>query len=283
MTVPLPAAAPRRLKDLTPPEVAAHLRADPRLLIPVGTVWAPAPDLPFGAGTVLVDRLADDLSGAFGVLRAPTVEYGVNPPSRPAGTNPQGSASLRKKTLHRLLNDLLASWEGCGVAECVLLTAHRYDPHQEALATVIPASARVRVVDVFAVDLRDLLPYDVLDATGTDLPRRADGPTALAWTASALRAMLRHLAPELLRGARLRGAGDASSAEATLGYAAAHARFRERVPVLPERSGRRAGDPLPPPPETPEQEAERGARLYARLYARIADRVLGARAGEAEI
>jgi creatinine amidohydrolase len=270
------------LKDLTPPEVSAHLAADPRLLIPVGTVWAPADDLPFGAGTVLVDRLADDLSGAFGVLRAPTVEYGVNPPARPSGTSPKGSASLRKKTLHRVLNDLLASWEGCGVDECVLLTAHRFDPHQEALATVIPARARVRVVDVFAVDLRDLLPYDVLDATGTDLPRRADGPTALAWTASALRAMLRHLAPELLRGQRVRGP-EPGGAEATLGYAAAHARFRRRRATPAERPSLRAGDPLPPLPETAEQEAERGARLYARLYARIADRVLGARAGEAEI
>lgn len=279
MTVPLPAAAPRRLKDLTPAAVSALLERDPRLLVPVGTSWPPAPDLPFGAGTHLVERLADELSGAFGILRAPTIEYGVNPSPRPAGAGAPGSASLRKKTLHRLLNDLLASWEGCGVQECVLLTAHRHDPHQEALATVIPARARVRVVDVFAVDLRDLLPYEVLDATGAEPPRRADDPRALAWTATALRAMLRHLAPELLAGAP----PGVAAAEATLGYAAAHARFRTPEPIRPERPGRRAGDPLPPPPETVEQEAERGARLYARLYARIADRVLGARASDAEI
>jgi hypothetical protein len=94
--------------------------------------------------------------------------------------------------------------------------------------------------------------------------------------------MLRHLAPELLRGQRLRGP-EPGGAQGTLGYAAAHARFRRRRQAPVERPAPRAGDPLPPLPETPEQEAERGARLYARLYARIADRVLGARAGEAEI
>jgi creatinine amidohydrolase len=273
MTVPLPAAAPRRLKDLTIPQVEAALEADPRLLIPVGTTWAPSPDLPYGAGTVVAERLADDLSAAFGVLRAPTIEYGVNPPPLTRGAAPRGSASLRKKTLHRLLNDLLASWEGCGVAECILLTAHRFDPHQEALATVITARARVRVVDVFAVDLRDLLPLPLLDATAGIPARGPDSPAARLWTASALRALLRHLAPALVR-------GPAPDVMAQLRTATAGQRRGRPAPPV---GGHRAGDPLPPPPESPAQEAERGARLYARLYTRIAERVLGLSAGEAEI
>ena len=56
-----------------------------------------------------------------------------------------------------MLNDLLDTWESTGVMEFILLTAHEHDPHQEALATVITTTARVRVVDVFAIDFRDLL------------------------------------------------------------------------------------------------------------------------------
>jgi creatinine amidohydrolase len=59
--------------------------------------------------------------------------------------------------LHRMLNDLLDTWESTGVKEFILLTAHEHDPHQEALATVITTTARVRVVDIFAVDIHDLL------------------------------------------------------------------------------------------------------------------------------
>jgi creatinine amidohydrolase len=56
-----------------------------------------------------------------------------------------------------MLNDLLDTWESTGVREFILLTAHEHDPHQEALATVITTAARVRVVDIFAVDFRHLL------------------------------------------------------------------------------------------------------------------------------
>ena len=154
MTHPLPAAKPRRLKELIPSEVVAILANDPRLIVPIGTCEQHGPHLPLGCDTVIVERLADDLSAEFGVLRAPTVEYGVN-----ADTEREfaGNASLRKKTLHRALNDLLASWEANGIREFILLTAHGHDPHQEALATVITVRARVRVVDIFAIHIADLL------------------------------------------------------------------------------------------------------------------------------
>lgn len=143
-----------RLKDMTPAAVAETLARDPRLILPVGTIERTRPALPMGASTIVVERLADDLSAEFGVIRAPTVEYGINAPAEP---NYPGEVSLRKKTLHRLLNDLLTSWECHDVNEFVLLTAHGYDPHQEALATVGTVRARVRVVDVFAVNLSDLV------------------------------------------------------------------------------------------------------------------------------
>ncbi len=129
----------------------AHLARDPRLVIPVGTTEQHGPHLPLGCDTIIVERLADDLSAEFGVLRAPTVEYGVN-----AGTEEPfaGSAGLRRKTLHRVMNDLVGSWETGGVRELIILTAHGQEPHQEALSTLRTREATVRTVDIFAVPLQ---------------------------------------------------------------------------------------------------------------------------------
>jgi creatinine amidohydrolase len=152
--VPVQENAPRRIKELIPMQIEAVLAEDPRLILPVGTCEQHGPHLPLGCDTIIVERLADDLSAEFGVLRAPTLEYGVNVDTERGFV---GNGSVRKKTLHRMLNDLLASWEATGVKEFILLTAHGHDPHQEALATVITAGARVRVVDIFAVNLALLL------------------------------------------------------------------------------------------------------------------------------
>jgi creatinine amidohydrolase/Fe(II)-dependent formamide hydrolase-like protein len=150
----MPQLLPRLLKEMTPRAVAETLSRDPRLILPIGTVEKTHPELPMGASTIVVDCVADALSAEFGVLRAPTAEYGVNADS---SANYPGGVTLRKKTLHRMLNDLLTTWECHGVNEFILLTAHGYDPHLEAISTVGTVRARVRVVDVFAVNLSDLV------------------------------------------------------------------------------------------------------------------------------
>ena len=149
--------APRRLKELIPSDVLEALRRDPRMIIPVGTCENHGPHLPLGCDTIIVERLADDLSAEFGILRAPTLEYGVNAQSE---LETPGHAPLRRKTLLRTLNDLIHAWEEQGVQEFILLTANGTEPHQEALATVFTKGARVRVVDIFATGITDLLASD---------------------------------------------------------------------------------------------------------------------------
>lgn len=144
----------RRIKEMRPDEIAEIVAADPRLIIPVGTCEQHGRHLPMGCATMIVEHLADDLSAEFGLLRAPTLEYGVNVTTERGFA---GNASLRKKTLHRTLNDLLDTWESTGIKEFILLTAHEHDPHQEALSTVTTTDARVRVVDILSVDLREFL------------------------------------------------------------------------------------------------------------------------------
>jgi creatinine amidohydrolase len=239
MSQSLRTATPRRLRELAPSEVAAALASDPRIIVPVGSLEQHGAHLPVGCDTIIVERLADDLSASFGVLRAPTVEYGVNPPSDRVVP---GIAAVRKKTLHRLLNDLVAAWELSGVDEFVLLTAHAYDPHQEALATVIAGRARVRVVDVFGVQVGDLL----------------DGQTEAMHGDEVDTSLLLHLAPELVR---MEAAQDYMVSRESL------RRFRRGWSTVPADSAGSIGRPRL-------ATAEKGRLLYERILARLAERIL---------
>jgi creatinine amidohydrolase len=175
-----------------------------------------------------------------GVLRAPTVEYGVNGPSVAALP---GAAGVRKKTLHRLLYELATAWEGCGVTELIFLTAHAFDPHQEALATVIAAQARVRVVDLFAVNLSDLLEGQLEPMHGDEVDT----------------SLLLHLAPELVR---LDAAEDYMVERDEL------RRFRRGGGTAPRGASGTLGRPSL-------ASAEKGRLLYQRILERVAARILG--------
>jgi len=147
---------PLRIKELTPADVRRAVAARPMLLLPVGTTEQHGPHLALGADTVVVERLCDDLSAEFGVLRAPTVEYGVNDRVERLFA---GGASVRRKTLRRWVNDLLPDWEQLGIEEILIVTMNGYAPHQEALGTVVAATARVRVLDILAMDFGSLVEF----------------------------------------------------------------------------------------------------------------------------
>lgn len=142
------------LDELSWIDAAAHFARDPRLIIPVGALEQHGPHLPLGSNVLIARRLAVDLSAEFGVLRAPSMYYGVNVESERVYS---GTAALRQKTLHRAINELLGAWEDDGVAEFIILTAHRHEPHLDALATLVTNAARVRVVSLWDVEIGDLL------------------------------------------------------------------------------------------------------------------------------
>jgi creatinine amidohydrolase len=145
---------PWRLKEMTPVSMGERLRVRPTLIVPVGTTELHGPHLPLGCDTIIVERLADDLSAAHGVARVPTVEYGVHTATRPF----PGSATLRRRTLHRVMNELIESWEeGAGVREFLILTAQSSEAHLEAVSTIRTDQATVQVVDIFSLDFGSLL------------------------------------------------------------------------------------------------------------------------------
>jgi creatinine amidohydrolase len=145
---------PWRLKEMTPGSVGERLRERSTLIVPVGTTEQHGPHLPLGCDTIIVERLADDLSESFGIPRTPTVEYGVHATIRPF----PGGAALRRRTLHRVMNELIESWEeGAGVREFFIITAQSSEAHLEALSAIRTDEATVQVVDIFSIDFGNLL------------------------------------------------------------------------------------------------------------------------------
>jgi creatinine amidohydrolase len=139
---------------MTPSAVGQRLRERPTLIVPVGTTEQHGPHLPLGCDTIIVERLADDLSEAFGIPRCPTVEYGVHATTR---TFP-GGAALRRRTLHRVMNELIESWEeGAGVREFFIITAQSSEAHLEALSAIRTDAATIQVVDIFSIDFGTML------------------------------------------------------------------------------------------------------------------------------
>jgi creatinine amidohydrolase len=151
---------------MTPGAIGELLSRRPTLIVPVGTTEQHGPHLPLGCDTIIVEHLADDLSAAYTVLRAPTIEYGVHAISRPF----PGGAALRHRTLHRVMNELIESWEeGAGVREFVILTAQASDAHLEALSTIRAERATVQVVDIFGLDFGPLLDQPGAPVQGGEL------------------------------------------------------------------------------------------------------------------
>jgi len=238
MSQPLSAPRPRRIKEMRPDEIAKVIDADPRLIVPVGNCEQHGPHMPLGCDTIIVEWLSDDLSAEFGVLRAPTLEYGVNVFTE---VRYAGNASMRRKTLHRALNDLLNTWEATGIKEFILLTCHEHDPHLEALATVITSGARVRVVNIFAMDFRDLL-------EGQTEPMHGDEVDT---------SLILFLAPELVR---MDLAQDYMMSRDEL------RRYRRGWLKIPKGSPGSIGRPRL-------ATREKGQLLYERIHSRVRERV----------
>ena len=142
------------LEDLPWPEVGRRLARDPRLILPVGALSQHGPHLPLGTNTLITERVAMETAGAARVLMAPTFRYGVWSPGKERYA---GSSGVRRKTLHRAINDLLAKWEDHGIQEFFILTAYQHEPHLDALLMAMTSSASTTVVNLFSIDASDLL------------------------------------------------------------------------------------------------------------------------------
>jgi creatinine amidohydrolase len=161
-----PVALSWSLASLPWPEVGRALARDPRLIIPIGALVQHGPHLPLGTNTFIAEAVAIAASQEFRVLRAPTFQFGVRGPER---EDYAGTAGLQRKTLHRAVNELIAEWEDHGVQEFILLTAHRLEAHIEALLMALTSSASKVVVNLYSMDVGDLLDGSPLSEHGGEL------------------------------------------------------------------------------------------------------------------
>lgn len=168
-----------RLDELSWTGLAAWFRRDPRLLLPVGSCIQHGPHLPLGTDSLITARLARDVCRRTRILLAPLVPFGVASAEDLAYA---GTAGLERKTLHRVLNELVQSWERQGLAEVTLLTTNGNTRNIQALAMVMGNRLRVRSIDTRAIDVSHVF----------------DGESSSHVWAYETSLML-HVAPELVR------------------------------------------------------------------------------------
>jgi len=107
-------AGPTRLDELTSVEIADWFRRNPRLLLPVGSCTQHGLHLPVGTDNQITECLAQAVCSRTGILLAPLLPYGV---ASSKDLELAGTAGLERKTLHRVLNELVESWERQGLEE----------------------------------------------------------------------------------------------------------------------------------------------------------------------
>lgn len=223
------------LENLTWPEAGRILARDSRLIFPVGALEQHGPHLPLGTNTFIAERLARDLSEDLGILLAPSLPFGVSLHGRGRFA---GTATLRRKTLHRAVNELLASWEDHGVSEIIVLTAYRYEPHLDALLMALTEDSLTTVIDLYAIDVSDLLEGSPEAEHGGELET----------------SLMLHLAPDRVRKDQI--ADFVPEEEDPRRY------IRGRMPTPPAGSQGAVGRPT-------RASAEKGLRLYERYRTAI--------------
>lgn len=172
--------ATTRLAELSWAEAAAWFRRDARLILPVGSCVQHGPHLPLGTDGIITTAIAEGIAARHTVLLGPMLSFGAVSGRDEAYA---GTAGLSAKTLHRVLNELIADWEQGGVRQFTLLTSHGYGPHYGALVSAISTRARIRAVDINVIDLSPVL--------GADAPAERAGDVETS--------LMLHLAPSLVR------------------------------------------------------------------------------------
>lgn len=109
-----------------------------------------------GCNALIAERVAAEVADRLGVLRAPVFSYGVTVGGGPYA----GRAGVRRKTLHRSVNELLRMWDEDGFTHYLIITAHRAEPHLEALLMMPPEPSRKSVYDLYQIDVSDIIEGD---------------------------------------------------------------------------------------------------------------------------
>ena len=146
------------LADCTLPEVEAHLRTSPKIVVPVGATEQHGPHAPFGTDAILSTEASVRLARRVGALVAPALSYGVSGDHRGYAGVPFLSAS----TMTALVQDVVVSLAEGGFREIILVNGH-YTNIVVLHAAIMEIGDRVpKGTIVFPFNYWDALPPDEL-------------------------------------------------------------------------------------------------------------------------
>src|SRR6185437_14713271 len=159
------------LAECTLPEVEAHLRASPKIVVPVGATEQHGPHAPFGTDAILATEASTRLARRIGALVAPALAYGVSGDHRGYAGVPYLSAS----TMTGLVQDVVVSLAEGGFREIILVNGH-YTNSIALHAAIMEIGDRVpKGTIVFPFQYWDALPPDELaDYLGAEVGLHAN-------------------------------------------------------------------------------------------------------------
>ena len=108
------------LANCTLDEVESHLRASPKVVVPIGATEQHGPHSPFGTDAILATEASVRLARRIGALVAPALPYGCSADHRGYA----GIAYLSAPTMTALVQDVVSSLAEGGFREIVLVNGH---------------------------------------------------------------------------------------------------------------------------------------------------------------
>ena len=114
-----------RLAELTWFEFADRVRADPIVLIPVGSTEQHGPHLPLGTDVYLPNAVADRVAAELDAIVTPALAYGYkSQPKTGGGNHFPGTLSLDASTLVAVLRDVINELARHGIRKVVVFDGH---------------------------------------------------------------------------------------------------------------------------------------------------------------
>lgn len=135
----------RYFADLTQPEIAAQLRANPLVLLPAGSVEQHGPHLPAGTDTLAANVVAHAVAERMDGLVLPATPLGVTPMHMPF----EGTITLTPDTYMRVVIETCASTARHGAKSLLIVNWH--EGNIPALAIAAEALHREHGMSVVTV------------------------------------------------------------------------------------------------------------------------------------
>lgn len=145
-----------KLNMLKYTEIKDYLKKKDSLLIPIGTCEQHGLHLPLCTDTIVAERMCDEISEKYGILVAPTINYGVNLPLD--NKIMTGTTGITYEILKETLKNITEYWKIQGFKHFFAVSCHGDIFHIKALND---ASDSVEVIETYEVEQKDLLEKQV--------------------------------------------------------------------------------------------------------------------------